>query len=105
MAFVFDYRASDSQLVEAIWHSQHFGGGSFMSQAATNMEIVVTKQVGKLTRKLLKPTLFVPMTGKALKEGPEPKAEEPAAPPGGAGKEPPKSRKGREGVRSRSDGR
>lgn len=48
MAFVFDYRASDSQLVEAIWHSQHFGGGSFMSQAATNMEIVVTKQVGKI---------------------------------------------------------
>jgi protein-L-isoaspartate(D-aspartate) O-methyltransferase len=35
---------------------------------------LVTKKDGKLEKKELKPTLFVPMTGKALKETAEPKA-------------------------------
>ncbi|MEP6984539.1 MAG: helix-turn-helix domain-containing protein [Chloroflexota bacterium] len=49
MTFVFDYRSSGSIMVEAIWHTQHMGGGSFMSTAGTNMEMVVTKQEGKTT--------------------------------------------------------
>ncbi len=36
---------------------------------------LVTKKDGELVRKELKPTLFVPMTGKALKETAEPKAK------------------------------
>ena len=47
MAFVFDYRQPKSSYIEAIWHTQHTGGGSFTSLAGTNMEIVVTKQEGK----------------------------------------------------------
>jgi AraC-like DNA-binding protein len=47
MAFVFDYRPSDSPLVQVVWHSQSVGGGSFTSVASTQMEIVVTKQVGQ----------------------------------------------------------
>ena len=45
-----------------------------------NVHLVIKKD-GKLTDKEIKPTLFVPMTGKALKEGPEPKSNtvEPAA--------------------------
>ncbi len=49
MAFVFDNRPSDSALVDVVWHSQHEGGGTFTSVASTQMEIVVTKQVGKTT--------------------------------------------------------
>jgi AraC-like DNA-binding protein len=37
-------RASDSSFVETIWRSQNEGGGSFISSAASNMEMVVTKQ-------------------------------------------------------------
>jgi AraC-like DNA-binding protein len=44
MKFVFDNRPSDSPLVEAVWRSQSVGGGSFISSASTNMEMVVTKQ-------------------------------------------------------------
>ena len=51
---------------------------------------LVIKRDGKLIDKELKPTLFVPMTGKALKEGPEPKAvpDEPGGeqPKGGRGR-------------------
>lgn len=47
MAFVFDYRQPNSSYIQGIWHTQHMGGGSFMSMAGTNMEIVVTKQAGK----------------------------------------------------------
>jgi AraC-like DNA-binding protein len=47
MTFVFDYKTSALNMVEAIWHTQHEGGGSFLSTAGTNMEMVVTKQVGK----------------------------------------------------------
>ena len=42
---------------------------------------LVIKKDGKLLDKELKPTLFVPMTGKALKEGPEPKPDAGTAPP------------------------
>ncbi len=49
MTFVFDHKSSASIMVEAIWHTQHEGGGSFTSTAGTNMEMVVTKQVGKTT--------------------------------------------------------
>ena len=47
MAFVFDYRQPNSSFIQAIWHTQHTGGGSFTSMAGSNMEIVVTKQAGK----------------------------------------------------------
>ena len=47
MAFVFDYKSHSSSIVEAIWHTQHEGGGSFMSAADAHMEIVVTKLQGK----------------------------------------------------------
>jgi protein-L-isoaspartate(D-aspartate) O-methyltransferase len=42
---------------------------------------IVIKKDGKFIDKELKPTLFVPMTGKALKEGPEPKANSDTAQP------------------------
>jgi protein-L-isoaspartate(D-aspartate) O-methyltransferase len=60
---------------------------------------LVIKKDGKLIDKELKPTLFVPMTGKALKEGPEPKAgsEEPAP-------EQPKATRGR-GRSTKSQGK
>ena len=38
-----------------------------------NVHLVIKQRDGKLIDKEIKPTLFVPMTGKALKEGPEPK--------------------------------
>ena len=44
-----------------------------------NVHLVIKKD-GKLFDKEIKPTLFVPMTGKALKEGPEPKTK-PDEPP------------------------
>src|ERR1051325_10498884 len=49
MAFVFDYKSPASSIVEAIWHTQHEGGGSFMSAADAHMEIVVTKLQDKLS--------------------------------------------------------
>jgi len=36
-------------MVDAIWRTQSVGGGSFTSVAGTNMEMVVTKQVGRTT--------------------------------------------------------
>lgn len=44
MKFDFDGRASDSSLVEGIWRTQSVGGGSFMSSAASNLEMVITRQ-------------------------------------------------------------
>jgi protein-L-isoaspartate(D-aspartate) O-methyltransferase len=70
----------------------------------TQSVFLVTKKDGKLTRKELKPTLFVPMTGKALKEGPEPKSGGEAAPAPEAGKDQPRRRRGRDAARSRSAG-
>jgi AraC-like DNA-binding protein len=49
MKFAFDNRPSDSSFVEAIWSTQSVGGGSFISSAASNMEMVVTKYEGKIT--------------------------------------------------------
>lgn len=49
MNFTFDYRPSDSPLVETIWHTQSEGRGSFTSVAAANCELVVTKMNGKTT--------------------------------------------------------
>jgi AraC-like DNA-binding protein len=43
MKFVFDSRLSDSPFVEAIWRTQS-EGGSFISSAASKMEMVITKQ-------------------------------------------------------------
>src|SRR4051812_23425530 len=60
---------------------------------------LVIKRDGKLIDKELKPTLFVPMTGKALKEGPEPKAT-----PGAPAQEPAKGGRGR-GRSAKSQGR
>ncbi|MBK8022215.1 MAG: helix-turn-helix transcriptional regulator [Chloroflexi bacterium] len=50
MPFVFDSRPSDSPYVETIWHTQSdSAGGSFISIAATQWELVVTRQRGQVT--------------------------------------------------------
>jgi AraC-like DNA-binding protein len=49
MQFVFDNRPSDSSFVEAIWRTRSLGGGSFISLAESNVEMVVTKQNNALT--------------------------------------------------------
>lgn len=51
MIFDFDMRNSDSPLVSSIWRSRtrSAGGGSFISTAASQWEMVITKQWGKLT--------------------------------------------------------
>jgi AraC-like DNA-binding protein len=46
VTFVFDERASDSPWVEMVWRTQSQGGGSFMSAAASHVEMVVTRQPG-----------------------------------------------------------
>ncbi len=62
---------------------------------------LVIKKNGKLLDRELKPTLFVPMTGKALKEGPEPRPD-PGA-PGPQSDEPRhRGRRNRGSARSRS---
>lgn len=49
MSFLFDTRSSDSPFVEKIWRTQGSRGGSFISTAASNWEMVVTKQQGRIT--------------------------------------------------------
>jgi AraC-like DNA-binding protein len=49
MIFDFDTRPSDSSFVEAIWRTRTDDGGSFTSLAATNWEMVITKQYDKTT--------------------------------------------------------
>jgi hypothetical protein len=49
LPFVFDYRQSDSPLVEMVWHTHSVGGGSFTSSAAVNWEMVITRWQGKTT--------------------------------------------------------
>jgi AraC-like DNA-binding protein len=49
MVFDFDARGSDSPLVQSIWRSVSVGGGSFISTAASQWEMVVTKQRDQLT--------------------------------------------------------
>jgi AraC-like DNA-binding protein len=47
MELVFDGRPSDSPLVEMIWRTQSEYAGTFISEAETRSEIVVTKYQGK----------------------------------------------------------
>jgi AraC-like DNA-binding protein len=47
MELVFDGRQSDSPLVEMIWRTQSERAGTFISQAETRSEIVVTKYQGQ----------------------------------------------------------
>ncbi len=49
MSFLFHQRPSDSPFVEAIWQTRSQGGGSFISTAASNWEMVITRQKGKTT--------------------------------------------------------
>jgi AraC-like DNA-binding protein len=50
MQFVFDGRSSDSSFVEAVWRTNSEGiDGSFISSAAANWEMVVTRQRGAVT--------------------------------------------------------
>lgn len=44
MRFVFEERGSDTPFVEMMWRTQSVGGGTLMSAAATNLELVVTRQ-------------------------------------------------------------
>lgn len=56
MSFSFDYRASDSPLVETIWQTQSDDeGGEFMSSAGYQWEMVVTKQYGQTTLTIVGP--------------------------------------------------
>lgn len=55
MKFAFDFRPSDSPLVEAVWRTRHEGGGSFISAAASQWEMVVTRQKDKTTLSLRGP--------------------------------------------------
>ena len=65
---------------------------------------LVIKKDGKLIDRELKPTLFVPMTGKALKEGPEPKPEGEAAPEPAADQDRPRRKRGQDAAKPRSPG-
>lgn len=50
MSFIFEERPSDSSFVERIWRTHNEPAGcSFISGAASNWEMVVTKQSGKVT--------------------------------------------------------
>jgi AraC-like DNA-binding protein len=55
MIFDFDTRSSDSPFVQTIYQSRSSGGGSFTSIAATQWEIVITKQEGKIILSLRGP--------------------------------------------------
>ena len=49
MIFDLDTRSSDSPWVQSIWRSCSEGGGSFISTAVSQWEMVVTKQRDQLT--------------------------------------------------------
>lgn len=49
MNFIFAERPSDSPFVEKVWRTQSERPGSFISQAASHWEMVVTKYKGKTT--------------------------------------------------------
>jgi len=55
MIFEIDTRSSDSPFVEAIYRTHSQSGGSFMSIAASQWEMVITKQRGKITISLRGP--------------------------------------------------
>src|SRR5574342_684290 len=44
-----DSRPSDSSFVQNIYQARSIGGGSFVSTAASNWEMVITKQKEKIT--------------------------------------------------------
>lgn len=44
MEFVFDYRPSDSPLVDLVWRSQSTQGGTFLSTATSHTEMIITRQ-------------------------------------------------------------
>lgn len=46
MKFVFEGREPESPLIDTIWRTQSEGSGSFISTAATQMSIVITRQNG-----------------------------------------------------------
>lgn len=50
-----DTRPSDLPFVDAIYQARSIGGGSFISNASTQWEMVITKQVGKITLSLRGP--------------------------------------------------
>lgn len=49
MKFSFEYRPSASSLVDSVWRSYSIGGGSFISNAVSQWEMVVTKQKDTIT--------------------------------------------------------
>ena len=49
MNFIFDERPSDAPFVEKIWRTQSESAGSFISQAVSQWEMVVTTYQGKTT--------------------------------------------------------
>jgi AraC-like DNA-binding protein len=49
MTFIFDYRPSDSPMVEFVWHTRSEQAGSFISSANSNLELVITKEQGGMT--------------------------------------------------------
>ena len=50
-----DTRLSDLPFVHAIYQARSIGGGSFVSNATTQWEMVITKQAGKITLSLRGP--------------------------------------------------
>ena len=48
-------RPSDLPFVDAIYQARSVGGGSFISNATTQWEMVITKQMGKITLSLRGP--------------------------------------------------
>lgn len=51
----FDTRLSDLPFVHAIYQARSIGGGSFISNATTQWEMVITKRLGKITLSLRGP--------------------------------------------------
>lgn len=58
MGFEFDTRPSDSPLVESIWRTRSIGGGTFISTAVSQWEMVVTKQRDKITLSVRGPETY-----------------------------------------------
>ncbi len=55
MKFTFEYRPSESPFVDSVWRSYSMGRGSFISNAYSQWEMVVTKQKDKRTFSLRGP--------------------------------------------------
>lgn len=55
MIFDFDFRKPDSPLVHSVWRSRSESGGTFISTAASQWEMVVTRQQDRLTLSLRGP--------------------------------------------------